>query len=134
MEDKQELKETLDQLKQSNEQQARLAKWQCIFGGIAALCCLAVLLLVWSMMPRINDLASQLEVTLTNLEDITRQLASADLEGMVDNVDALVTTGQSSVELIIEKLNTMDFDTLNRAIQNLADVVEPLANFFNIFN
>ena len=33
-----------------------------------------------------------------------------------------------------EKLNIIDFETLNQAIEDLADVVEPLAKFFNVFN
>ena len=41
---------------------------------------------------------------------------------------------QSSVKQITDKLNAIDLDTLNAAIENLADVVEPLARFFNVFN
>jgi len=52
----------------------------------------------------------------------------------VDNVDSLVTTSQQSVRQITDKLNAIDFETLNLAIEDLADVVEPLAKFFNVFN
>jgi hypothetical protein len=31
------------------------------------------------------------------------------------------------------KLDSINFEALNKAIQNLSDVVEPLANFFNGF-
>jgi hypothetical protein len=37
------------------------------------------------------------------------------------------------VEEALDKLNGIDLDTLNRAIADLAAVVEPLANFFNRF-
>jgi len=141
MDEKQEFKDTLEQLEKSNRQQARFAKLQCLFSLIAALCCAGVLYLVWSLMPQITLIGDQAEVTiadlqttLSNLEVITNQLAEADLGGMANNVDSLVTTSQASVEQITERLNAIDFDTLNKAIQHLSDVVEPLAKFFNVFN
>jgi len=134
MDEKQELRGSLEQLEKFNRQQARYGKLQCLFSFIAALCCAGTLYLVWSLMPHITDIAAQLETTLTNLEVITDQLAATDLEGMVENVDSLVATSQQSVRQITDKLNAIDFETLNHAIEDLADVVEPLAKFFNVFN
>ena len=141
MDDRQEFKNILEQLDRSNRQQARFAKLQCLFSLIAALCCVGVLYLIWSLMPQITLIGQQAEITLadlqttlTNLEVITAELAEADLGSMADNVDSLVTSSQAGVEQAMEKLNSIDFDTLNRAIRNLSDVVEPLAKFFNVFN
>lgn len=135
-----------------DNKQERLAKLQCILTGVAAACCLGVFILVCALMPRVHSLAGQMETVLTdleavtgqlegrmediltNLDDVTKELAQADLAGMVDNVDTLATTSQSAVEHATEKLDTIDLDTLNKAIANLADVVEPLARFFNVFN
>lgn len=130
----------------------RLAKLQCILTGVAAVCCVGVFLLVCTLMPRACHLAGQAEtvltsleavtgqlegqmdVILTNLDEVTQELAQADLAGMVENVDTLATTSQSAVGHAAEKLDTIDLDTLNKAIADLADVVEPLARFFNVFN
>jgi hypothetical protein len=49
-----------------------------------------------------------------------------DLGAMVQNVDELVVTTR-------EGLGAIDFKMLNQAIEDLADVVEPLAKFFNVF-
>ena len=135
-----------------NDKQERLAKLQCILTGVTAACCLGVFLLVCTLMPRVyglveqtetvltdleavtGQLEGQMEVILTNLDEVTQELAQADLAGMVENVDTLATTSQSAVEHATEKLDTIDLDTLNKAIQDLADVVEPLARFFNVFN
>ena len=134
------------------DKQERLAKLQCILTGVAAACCLGIFILVCTLMPRVYGLAKQAEtvlddleavtgqlegqmaVILTNLDDVTKELAQADLAGMVENVDTLATTSQNAVEHATEKLDTIDLDTLNKAIQDLADVVEPLARFFNVFN
>ena len=145
MDDKQDVRQLL-------EKQNKYAKWQCILTLAAAVCCLGVFLLVNGMMPRIRAVAGQMEAVLTdleavtgtlegeldtiltNLDTVTEELARADLAGMVDDVDTFVTTGQQAVEQATEKLNIIDFETLNRAIEDLADVVEPLARFFNVFN
>ena len=124
-------KETLEKLL---EKQVHYAKWQCILTSAVVLCCMGAFLLILTVLTRFQGVADQLEVVLTDLETVTDELAQADLKGMAVDVDAFVTTGQSAVEQAAEKLNIIDFATLNRAIENLADVVEPLANFFNIFN
>jgi hypothetical protein len=48
-------------------------------------------------------------------------------------VDALVSTGQQSLEQTMAKLNDIDFQTLNKAIKDLAAVVEPLAKMSSLF-
>jgi len=134
MDEKQELKELLERLDQSNRQQAKYAKWQCILSIAAAVCCVGLFVLVYALMPQVQALGGQMETVLTNLEIVTDQLAGMDLGSMVQNVDSLVTTSQAGVEEALGKLNAIDFVTLNQAIKDLADVVEPLAKFFNVFS
>ena len=135
-----------------NDKQERLAKLQCILTGVTAACCLGVFLLVCTLMPQVYGLARQAQTVLTdlesvtgqlneqmdtiliNLDEVTKELAQADLAGMVENVDTLATTSQSAVKHATEKLDTIDLETLNKAIEDLADVVEPLAKFFNVFH
>ena len=151
MEEKQELQEWMDRMEESNRQQARYAKWQCIFTAIAAVCCVSLFLLVYIKKPALQELSIKMENVLTdlevitqqlsgsmetvleNLETVTAQLAEVDLGAMVESVDDLVTTSQAGVEQAMDRLNTIDFKKLNQAIGDLADVVEPLAKFFNVF-
>lgn len=133
MEEKRELQELLERLDQSNRQQATYAKWQCVLTVVAAVCCVGLFILVCSLMPQIQELTVRMETVLANLEIVTDQLAGMDLGAMVHNVDHLVTTSQNSLEQAMGKLNAIDFGALNQAIEDLADVVEPLAKFFNVF-
>jgi len=133
MEEKQELQELLKRLDESNRQQAKYARWQCILSVAAAVCCVGLFVLVWQLMPQVQALTGQMETVLTNLEIVTEQLAGMDLGEMVRNVDELVVTSQAGVEETMSKLNSIDFAELNRAIGNLSDVVEPMAKFFNVF-
>ena len=133
MEDKKDLQELLERLDQSNRQQAKYARWQCIFSVAAAVCCVGLFVLVYHLMPEVRSLSNQMETVLTNLELVTDQLAGMDLGSMVRNVDDLVVTTQEGVEQTMNRLNSIDFETLNQAIKNLSDVVQPLAKFFNTF-
>ena len=61
------------------------------------------------------------------------QMADVDFGAMVKNVDDLVVTSQAGVEQAMDQLSAIDFKTLNQAIEDLSDVVAPLAKFFNVF-
>ena len=107
---------------------------------MAAVCCLLLLLTVAKIVPDIKDLSREISViayqaegVLTNLETVTEELAAADLEGLVTNVNGLVSASQSGVEQALEKLNAVDMQTLSRAIEDLAKVVEPLAKLAGMF-
>ncbi len=140
MEENKELLELLQKVEKANRQQVRLTRLVCIFALIAALCCAAVLVLVYSVLPQvtgilpqISTVVTQMQVVLGNLETATAQLSLLDFTGMVGDVEALVSTAQVGLEETMNKLNTIDFETLNQAIEDLAAVVEPLSKLANIF-
>ena len=140
MEMNNEMYATLEKLEKSNRQQVRAARVQCFFSFLAAVCCLLLLLTVAKLVPDIKELsgeisgiAQQAESVLTNLETVTDELAKADLEGLVTDVDALVSTSQKSLEGAMEKLESVDMEKLNRAIEDPAKVIEPLAKLSSLF-
>lgn len=135
-----ENKELMEQIYNSLEKQNRYAKWQLILTAVLVVCCAGLALMVFDLLPKVQALIPQVEaltqqiqVTLSDLQGITQQLAEADLKGMVDNVDQLVGSSQTAVEQTMEKMNSIDLTTLNKAIKDLAAVIEPMAKFFNMF-
>lgn len=140
MEMNKDLYTVMEKLEKSNRQQVRAARVQCFFSFLAAVCCLLLLLTVAKIVPDIKELsgeitgiALQAESVLTNLETVTDELAKADLEGLVTDVDALVSTSHQGLEGAMEKLESIDMDKLNRAIEDLAKVIEPLAKLSSLF-
>lgn len=138
METDMKLVELLERMEQTNKKQVFYARLQFLFTVVAALCCVVLLLSGMSVLPKLQETAVQAEAVLTNLETVTTELANVDLNSMVQNVDALVTdvdglvgTSQLGVEQAMEKLNAIDFDALNEAIEDLSDVIDPIARFFN---
>ena len=140
MENTQKLMDLLEQMEKANRKQVAYARLQFVFSVTAAICCILLLLAGVKVLPQLQEAALQAETVLTNLETVTTDLAQADLIGMVENVDALVTnvdglvgTSQEGVEQTMAKINAIDFDALNDAIKDLSDVIEPIAKFFNTF-
>ena len=140
MEANKEILELLQRIEKSNRQQAKLTRLVCIFALIAAIFCgctfgliFAILPEVTEIIPQINTVASQMQSVLSDLEQATRQLSVMDFTGMVENVETLVTTAQESLEQTMGKLNSIDFNTLNTAIEDLSNVVEPMSKLMKVF-
>lgn len=133
MEENKEILQLLKQIEKSNRQQVRANRLMCLFAVVAAVCCIATFATIFNTLPQINGIIGQMQAVLGNLETTTEQLAAVDLQGMVSDVDALVVSGQQSLEQAMEKMNTIDFDALNQAIQDLAEVIEPMAKFVKMF-
>ena len=135
-----ENRETLELLRKI-ERNSRMQTWSgYVRTGLMLVCavCMAVLVgMLYRLMPQIHEILGQARQTfaqvgtvLDYLEQTSYQLSQVDLQGMVSNVDALVSSGQQSLETSMEKLNSVDFEALNKAIQDLAAVIQPLARLF----
>lgn len=125
--------ELLERIEKANRKQVFYARLQFVCTIVAALCCSLLLFAGIRIMPELQATTAQAETVLHNLETVTTELAKADIGGMVADVDALVSTSQVGVEQAMAKINDIDFDSLNDAIKDLSDVIEPIAKFFNSF-
>ena len=142
-----EIREILEKLEKTNRQQVKYARLQSVLAILAALCFIALVFAVGSIMPQMlgfaaqaQDIAAeaevlleQAEVVMTNLEQVTEELTELEFAKMVNDVDQLVATSQQGLEETLEKMNSIDIEKLNEAIDGLAKVVEPLTKFFKVF-
>lgn len=133
MEENREMVELLKQIEKSGRQRARTGKILCVLALAVAVCCVLTAVSVVRLVPQVSEVIGQAQRVLGNLEQTAEALAAADLSGMVSDVDTLVASGQQSLSQTMEKLNTIDFEALNAAIEDLAAVVEPLSKFFGVF-
>lgn len=130
MEDTKMTLDLLRQIEEINRRQLWLERIRCLFSLVAAGCCIAVVVIVARVVPQVTELIGRIQVLLVNVETAAEELAALDLEGMVSNVDALVTSARESLAQTTQKLNSLDIETLNQAIEDLAAVIEPLAKLF----
>lgn len=135
-----EMLELLKEIREENRKQVLYARITCIAALVAALCFAGVFMLVYKFLPQINaivedlpGIVKQMDGVLGNLQIVTEKLTAVDFGGMIDGVNSLVEAGQTGLEQTVEKLNAIDFESLNKAIKNLEAVIEPLANFFKVF-
>ena len=131
MEENKEMLDLRRQIEKNSRQQTRTARLQCLLALVAAVFCVGVFVLIFNFLPRLDTVVTQMQTVLGNLETTTQELAALDLGGMMDGIDTLVASGQEGLAQTMEKLNTIDIDTLNKAIKDLAAVVEPFAKLIN---
>ena len=134
MDQNQEMLELLRKIEKSSRQKNVTNLLLCLFMLAAAVSCVTLCVMVCRLLPQVNDLLGQMETVMTDLEQTVRRLSALDLESMVANANSLAVVAQESLQQTMEKLNTVDFETLNKAIEDLSKVIEPLAKFFGMFN
>ena len=140
MEENKETLELLRKIEKNSRMQTYAGYARTVLVLVCAVCIVVLTCAVMQLMPQINAILGQAQGAVTQvgtvldyLEQTSYQLSQVDLQGMVSNVDGLVTTGQQSMETTMEKLSSIDFDALNKAIQDLSAVTQSLANVTRIF-
>ena len=128
-----------------NRDMAVVEKGQLKYQKLAFVMSLITMLMVGAIMivivsavlyvkPMITDVYDSTMKSLDNLEtltdDLNAQMKAADLEGTVRNVNELTVQATGDLSAAMDRLNSIDFETLNKAIKNLNDTVEPLARLF----
>ena len=140
MEENKEALELLRKIEKNNRLQTYSGYARTALVLVCAVCMVVLTCAVMKLMPQINEIlvqakgsVAQVGTVLDYLEQTSYQLSQVDMQGMVSNVDDLVTTGQQSLEATMDKLNSIDFAALNKAIQDLSAVTQSLANVTRIF-
>ena len=129
MDQNQEMLELLRRIEKSNRQKVITNVLVCLFMLAAAVSCIAICVMLGQLIPQVNQTIGQMQTALNSLEETSNHLRGLNLDTMVSNVNALSVYAQQSLQQTMDKLNTIDFETLNKAISDLAQVIEPLANF-----
>lgn len=147
MENNQDTKALLMRLEKHSRQQALFTKVLCILCAAVLVCALVLTVAIagvtmelkQTIQPlqqvagQVEDMAGQAQTVMENLNTVAQALADADLSSIVDNMSTLTVESQAAVADAMEKLDTIDIDTLNKAIADLAEIVEPLAKVSKIF-
>ena len=123
----------LAKIEKQTRQQALFTKILCGICAAILICMLVLTLFIVNAAEQITELADQAKFVMDNLDAVTWELANADIGGMIENMGALTTDSQAIVDEAMSKLNAINLDALNQAIEDLANIVEPLANFTKFF-
>lgn len=123
------------------KKQLRLTRW-C--GGVLAAMLVAVCIAGAVVVPKVSTALTQANGALTQASDLLNDLrptvtslSQADLGGTLQEANALIkesrqglAEGLEQLSSAQQKIEAFDIETLNRAIQDLQSIVQPLANLF----
>jgi len=138
MEENRNLEEILARIEESERKQESYMRRQFLMTMIMAVCCIgvlaAVILAYRNIVPTAQDALLAIGNVTKDLGEISAQLTEADLGSLVEHVDQMAVTSEEGIKQALEQINAIDIEGLNRAIQDLSDVVSPLARLMGRFN
>lgn len=97
--------------------------------AIAECVLLAVLIIVFSMLlPKFFQTVTRVEESMDQVDILVAQAESSlsEITVLARDADVLVRDNDEAITEAIEHFNSFDFDSLNRSISNIADIVEPV--------
>ncbi len=136
------LKEILKYQKRSSRI-TRIAAIAVLFIVVAfAVALILIIPRVVNLMDHASESLAEVDALIEDTGEVIEELGGiteeingvvAEAEVLIDNSNTMVENNTDAITETVQKLNNVDFETLNKAIKNLSDVVEPLAKFFNVF-
>lgn len=80
-------------------------------------------------------LVPSVTATLDNANVALEQISSTaqEMDNVLNSVEVLVEDSSVGVSQALENMNSIDFEKLNRSIEDFNNVVSPLSNFFSRF-
>ena len=96
----------------------------------------AVLITLIVLVPRTLNMVSDAQDTLNSINEIaagTKEIVES-ADGLLQEAETIMGDSETGLEAAVNNFNSVDFETLNKAINDLADAVEPLANLSRLFD
>ncbi len=110
-------------------------RWQ----RFSSLCMFAILVVVavavFTLMPQAIATLSNINATVDRANESLVEVDAmvAEMTSASKNLNELVDNNEKSLTEAIDKMSNVDYDGLNKAIQDLQGAVSPLSNFFKRF-
>lgn len=118
-------KEILQEQLECARKQMRYSRVTCVMATVMAL---VLVISAVFVVPSLNRAAASIAEVSGQLEEL--QLQDLELAETLKDIDEFVITSEKGVQKTIEKLDAVDLEKLNEAIEALRNVVEPLRRIF----
>ena len=137
MKENRNLEEILARIEESEKKQEQYSKLQFFMSIVMTVSCVGVLLVALfaykNIVPSAQSALQTIGVVADDLSEISKQLTEADLAGLVEHVDHMAVTSEQGLEQALEKINAINIEELNQAIDALYEVISPLAKLMSRF-
>ena len=126
------IKILLDDIREQNEVERTYLKKQLnmmkalmfAMAGIFLMLLISVTILV----PRVMTTLDNANVALEQISHTAEQM-----DGVLSSVETLIEDSSEGITQALDNMNSIDFEKLNKSIDDLNSVVSPLSNFFSRF-
>lgn len=131
--------EIMEVMYKTARKQVNYARISTLAGVVIAVTMIAAALIV---VPKTCKLIGQANETLTEASEAISdakeaidsiKTMSTGITEVGEKLDTFVENNSTSMETVVNNMESIDFEGLNSAIADLENVVEPLAKFFGVF-
>ena len=116
--------------------QLKYQKLSFVMSALSAVIMAVILIIVIGLasyiVPKVDTIYNSTMKNLNNLEELTTELNEAHLSETVNNINNLTLNATGDLSKAMSKLNSIDLETLNQSIQDLHDIIEPMAKLFKV--
>ncbi len=118
------LLELLEDMKKSSQK-------NLMYQRISTVLMLVFVLAVLALVPTAFSTLNSAKTALDHMDEAITEMETAleSVEDLADDAETAIT----SAETALETIGDIDIETLNEAITDLSDVVEPMSEFFGMF-
>ena len=81
---------------------------------------------------KVTELSENAQTSLDTLNKLAERAEGSldDVDTMIENVNGLVADNTGALQETLEKLTSIDFEKFNKSIEDLSEVIGPLARLF----
>ncbi len=118
--------------------EARRSKWTFYFTMITAVCSVAMFLILLivavAVVPKALKLMGTAQTAVENIEEVSNELSekvmALELADAIKNIEETTTQAMTDVSESMEKIQSLDVDTLNESIQDLKKTTDAFKKLF----
>ena len=96
----------------------------------SALTFLVILVCAVVIVPKAVSLIGTAQTTLNNMQTVSEKLMDLELSDTIQNIDDNTSRAMQDVSDSMEKIESLDVESLNQAIMDLSESVENLNSLF----
>lgn len=118
--------------------EARRSKWTFYFTMITSVCSVAMFLILLivavAVVPKAIKLMGTAQTAVENIEEVSNELSekvmALELADTIKNIEETTTQAMTDVSESMEKIQSLDVDTLNESIQDLKKTTDAFKKLF----
>ena len=125
---------TEELLKDILEQTRKEAKFSRLLALIMAAILIVLLVVVFLLVPRAVSMMKEIETTAVEAQGVITHATETleNLESAMSGVGEMTESITKTSTSLFEGISKVDFDALSKAVSDLQQAVEPLANFARV--